>query len=78
MAATGTPRKAVRASRAQEGGSTWTPAQPPLGFGTRADPGPEVTSLSQLDETPDKGLNGPGRKEMSSGNDCEMELFDHL
>ena len=51
MAATGTPRRAVRTARAREEGSAWTPAQPPLGLGARADPGPEVTALSQLDET---------------------------
>lgn len=33
MAATGTLRRAVRSSRAQEGGSPWTPAWPALGLG---------------------------------------------
>lgn len=36
MAATGTPWRALRASRAREGGAMWTPARPPLGLGARA------------------------------------------
>ena len=63
MVATGTPRRALRVSRAREGGSAWTPAQPPLGLGARADPGPEVTSLSQLDETSPRPENYGQRPE---------------
>lgn len=57
MAATGTPWRALRASRAREGGATWTPARPLLGLGAREDPGPEVMSLSLLDETSRRPVN---------------------